>query len=145
MIPRFSFILKSQAKVYPKYTNYLSNTPYRSFKVRFANNTSARWLSTNLPSVPPTELFGQQGSQADYTCWFCRKSTRHSSFFCDQCEAVQPNSCMNCNFFEYFSCPEDFTLSLSELQQKFRNLQRKLHPDKFHIKSEVDHIDTSSY
>jgi len=62
------------------------------------------------------------------------------SFFCNMCKVVQPPTCNQANFFEYFSCPQSFVIDLEDLQAKYYALQRKLHPDKFHTKSEKEKL-----
>ena len=56
-------------------------------------------------------------------------------YFC-LCGVVQPPSA-NRSLFEVMGVPEAFDIDVRDLSDKFRNLQRILHPDKYSQKSEV--------
>ncbi len=70
-------------------------------------------------------------------CWKCGSeiSRQSEQYFC-KCGMIQP-PVPDRNFFDVFGFAEDFVLDTSKLQEKFRDLQKNLHPDKFAQKSEV--------
>ncbi|XP_038059203.1 iron-sulfur cluster co-chaperone protein HscB-like [Patiria miniata] len=76
------------------------------------------------------------------TCWNCHALTElvdksEVQFFCDACNAIQPLN-PDSNFFQTMQCDETFDLDTAKLRQTFRNLQRKLHPDKFSVMSKEE-------
>lgn len=68
------------------------------------------------------------------TCWNCGQKYSSLRFFCEKCTAVQEIS-PEVNFFDMFDLEENFNMDRKELQRKFTNLQRQLHPDKFTSRS----------
>eukprot|EP00735_Rhodelphis_limneticus_P003821 TRINITY_DN15346_c0_g1::TRINITY_DN15346_c0_g1_i1::g.22835::m.22835 TRINITY_DN15346_c0_g1::TRINITY_DN15346_c0_g1_i1::g.22835 ORF type:complete len:235 (+),score=-3.44,sp/Q8IWL3/HSC20_HUMAN/32.04/4e-25,HSCB_C/PF07743.8/2.4e+03,HSCB_C/PF07743.8/1.4e-13,DnaJ/PF00226.26/2.7e-07 TRINITY_DN15346_c0_g1_i1:49-753(+) len=63
-------------------------------------------------------------------CWKCRRPVERS-VFCprDDCKAIQP-PCYE-NHFQALQCPVSYTLDEKQLERKFRDLQRVLHPDRY--------------
>lgn len=76
----------------------------------------------------------QAGSEA--ICWKCQKSTSTWDLFCRGCGSIQ-QPLSSRNYFEILGVPTIFEQDEEVLRQKFRNLQRSLHPDKFAQKSSV--------
>lgn len=70
-------------------------------------------------------------------CWKCGKVVDpvNEQFICE-CGVLQP-PVGNRTFFEVLGVETKFDIDTVELTKKFRNLQSKLHPDKFGTKSEV--------
>jgi molecular chaperone HscB len=50
--------------------------------------------------------------------------------FCPSCRALQPVG-RNEDYFSLLGLPREFTLDLPELERRFRDLSRQLHPDRF--------------
>uniref|UniRef100_H2ZBV2 J domain-containing protein n=1 Tax=Ciona savignyi TaxID=51511 RepID=H2ZBV2_CIOSA len=73
----------------------------------------------------------------DGLCWNCRKNVQNSKFFCPSCGAALPVEKSE-NYFTLFDLQTDFIISLPDLQQKFKELQKLLHPDKFSLKSATE-------
>jgi len=75
------------------------------------------------------------------SCWSCTKKLdpkdKMMNFFCPFCRTVQPVSTQY-NFFQLFGCPETFDINLEEITGKYREMQRALHPDMAHQKSQVE-------
>eukprot|EP01126_Amoeba_proteus_P054339 TRINITY_DN6682_c0_g1_i14.p1 TRINITY_DN6682_c0_g1~~TRINITY_DN6682_c0_g1_i14.p1 ORF type:complete len:148 (+),score=8.00 TRINITY_DN6682_c0_g1_i14:83-526(+) len=97
--------------------------------------TSSRTDRRNFcsPKVPASEAFGSGST----TCWFCQQLTAPSDFFCSNCKSVQ-QLCYQCNYFQYFGLQPEYELNLEDLQHSYYSLQRKLHPDRFQRKSEIE-------
>ena len=70
-------------------------------------------------------------------CWKCGEGTQ-DLFFCGSCGVIQP--ARDVDYFEVLGFPVKFDLDPAQLTQQFRQLQRKLHPDKFTQKSQVGPI-----
>ena len=69
-------------------------------------------------------------------CWKCGKDTDvdKEMFFC-QCGVIQEVDKLN--YFQILRLPEEYDVDLESLSNKYKNLQKQLHPDKFSLKSEV--------
>lgn len=70
-------------------------------------------------------------------CWKCNKDTSSSSelFFCE-CGVVQA-PIRDMNYFSLFGIDITFDIDEQSLSRMHKDLQMKLHPDKFTLKSEV--------
>jgi molecular chaperone HscB len=66
------------------------------------------------------------------TCWSCGEAPGPNAF-CDRCGKVQPPR--GEDHFALLGLPRAFALDLGELEQRYRDLQRKLHPDRFALKT----------
>src|SRR5947208_732327 len=59
-------------------------------------------------------------------CWNCGQ--RIEGLFCPACKSLQPPAA---GFFAFFGYPERLSLDSAELQKRFYDLSRRLHPDRF--------------
>jgi molecular chaperone HscB len=65
------------------------------------------------------------------TCWKCSAaSVAEGTVFCPSCRAIQPVG-RNEDYFSLIGLPREFALDLRELERRFRDLSRQLHPDRF--------------
>ncbi|XP_018429371.1 PREDICTED: iron-sulfur cluster co-chaperone protein HscB, mitochondrial [Nanorana parkeri] len=74
-------------------------------------------------------------------CWSCQTVVSTSELFCPSCRSLQPPDNTK-DFFQILHCDRSFDVNIQELQKKYRNLQRLLHPDYFSQKSQ-DELDIS--
>jgi molecular chaperone HscB len=77
------------------------------------------------------------------TCWQCGRAVE-SALFCAGCNALQqpPN-----DYYALFGLEPKLTLSVDDLQRRFYELSRQLHPDRFTRKPEIERqysLDASS-
>lgn len=96
---------------------------------------STKRFITNCAS---DKLNEQPDYMAKQFCWKCGSSICHScALFCDSpsCQTIQKLEKDDCNFFCLFGIEEKFTIDVAQLDAEFKNLQRRLHPDKFVMKS----------
>ncbi|XP_060105177.1 iron-sulfur cluster co-chaperone protein HscB [Heteronotia binoei] len=75
------------------------------------------------------------GALRGFSCWSCGRpfpplSAAAPPRFCPACQALQPPDAA-ADLFRLLGCPRTFRLDEAELQQRFRSLQRRLHPDLF--------------
>ncbi|XP_053325638.1 iron-sulfur cluster co-chaperone protein HscB [Spea bombifrons] len=70
-------------------------------------------------------------------CWSCQSVVSHADFFCPSCNSLQPPDERK-DYFQVLDCETSFDLDIQELQKKYRNLQRFLHPDYFSQKSQIE-------
>lgn len=69
-------------------------------------------------------------------CWSCGKPDV-CELVCPSCKTLQkpPNE-----YFEFFGFPERLALDETELQRRFYDLSRQLHPDRFTLKPETERV-----
>jgi hypothetical protein len=103
----------------------------RSTRVPYAQ----RYL---LASYASEKLSDQTEQAGTHRCWKCGSSIcQDCALFCDSpsCQTIQKLEITECNFFCLFAIEEKFIIDEIKLEEKFKNLQRRLHPDKFAMKS----------
>jgi molecular chaperone HscB len=66
-------------------------------------------------------------------CWSCRGPIPAGGLFCPSCEAVQPPG--QHDHFRRIGLPASFDVDKAELDRRYFDLQRQLHPDRFATKS----------
>ena len=64
------------------------------------------------------------------TCWSCKGDVAEGTVFCPSCRKIQPVG-RNEDHFSLLGLPREFALDLPELERRFRDLSRLLHPDRF--------------
>lgn len=74
-------------------------------------------------------------SAASAVCWSCQSVVGSSELFCPSCSSIQPPN-ESKDFFQLLDCERSFNIDVQDLQRKYRNLQRLLHPDYFSQKSQ---------
>jgi len=115
------------------------NTP---FKYKYIN--VRRYCSTpdsNASKQVEIELHQKKHNTVNpLQCWSCNKFIKKQDFFCGACNIVLPvvEEKVQHTLFELFQIPEQFDLDLHHLSARFKQLQRKLHPDLFSRKSEQE-------
>ncbi|CAL8249067.1 unnamed protein product [Merluccius merluccius] len=71
-------------------------------------------------------------------CWRCGQShAERPAFFCSGCRAVQPPD-GSASLFQVLGCNHSFTLDTQQLQKRYLQLQRTLHPDNFSQKTKEE-------
>ena len=65
------------------------------------------------------------------TCWACKvEDVPEGTVFCPSCRKIQPVG-RNEDYFSLLGLPREFALELLDLERRFRDLSRQLHPDRF--------------
>jgi len=80
---------------------------------------------------------------ANRTCWQCGQSF-DASLFCPHCKSLQPPPS---DYYTLLGLDRKLKLNTADLQQRFYELSRQLHPDRFMRKSEAERqysLDASS-
>jgi molecular chaperone HscB len=63
-------------------------------------------------------------------CWSCKTSDEETTPFCPSCRKIQPVGRSE-DFFSLLGLPRQFALAPEDLDRRFRELSRSLHPDRF--------------
>lgn len=71
-------------------------------------------------------------------CWNCHYVYK-SELFCSKCKTLQelPD---NLSYFDIIGIKKDYDVTNEEIHTKYRELQNRLHPDRFGNKSEVSNL-----
>jgi len=64
------------------------------------------------------------------TCWSCKGDVAEGTLFCPQCRKILPVG-RNEDHFSLLDLPREYALALPDLERRFRELSRQLHPDRF--------------
>lgn len=67
-------------------------------------------------------------------CWKCKESIQGA--ICVSCSTLQPP--VNVSYFSLFEIEPKYFLNPENIEQKYRQLSRKLHPDRWRKKSAVE-------
>ncbi|KAL4437292.1 hypothetical protein ABPG75_004431 [Micractinium tetrahymenae] len=91
------------------------------------------------PAAAEQQQQQQQQRAYERTCWQCGTPlSAHDQFFCPECESVQPAS-GDPQYYQVFDLGEQrFDVDAPDLEQRYRALQRRLHPDKFSTASPLE-------
>lgn len=90
-----------------------------------------RYLSADSNHKEPSSV--PSSSSKLLECWKCGKTVPRNELFCkaDSCGVVQAVQPENLDFFEAFGLPVIYELDEKSLDISFKQLQMKLHPDRF--------------
>lgn len=64
------------------------------------------------------------------SCWSCNGPTVQSTSFCGSCRRIQPVGRTE-DYYSLFDLPREFALDPAELERRFRERSRQLHPDRY--------------
>ena len=82
--------------------------------------------SPRLVSLPKTTA---EPSEAAVACWSCGGPTPADSLFCVTCASVQPPGAAD--HFRRLGLKRSFDVDRADLERRYFDLQRRLHPDRF--------------
>ncbi|XP_078051463.1 iron-sulfur cluster co-chaperone protein HscB-like protein, mitochondrial [Augochlora pura] len=84
--------------------------------------------------VPTNTL--QYSSDSPLKCWNCN-FIYESKLFCPKCKTLQEPP-KNLTYFDLMDIPESYDVTLTQIQRKYKELQKLFHPDKFGTKTEKE-------
>jgi molecular chaperone HscB len=64
------------------------------------------------------------------TCWSCKADVSEGTVSCPSCRSLQPVG-RGEDYFSLLGLPREFEIDVSELERRFRERSRVLHPDRF--------------
>ncbi|XP_021892499.1 iron-sulfur cluster co-chaperone protein HscB, mitochondrial isoform X1 [Carica papaya] len=69
-------------------------------------------------------------------CWNCNAAAQSAPFlFCESCRSIQPVD-HSVDYFQIFGLEKKYMAEVDNLEGKYKDWQKKLHPDLVHSKSE---------
>ncbi|XP_076751679.1 iron-sulfur cluster co-chaperone protein HscB-like protein, mitochondrial [Xylocopa sonorina] len=75
----------------------------------------------------------QYSNDSALKCWNCNFMYK-SDLFCSKCKVLQEPP-ENVTYFDLMGIPASYDVKVAEIQNKYKELQKQLHPDKFGAKS----------
>lgn len=78
-------------------------------------------------------IMAEPETSAVTTCWSCRGPATAREPFCPTCGAVQPPAALDA--FARLGLKRGFDIDSAQLERRYFDLQRRLHPDRFAAKS----------
>jgi hypothetical protein len=82
----------------------------------------------------PAKILTNQVIEHNLSCQSCGSELHCCALFCgsNDCKKVQKLNIARCNFFELFGMETPkYQINTEQIEQKYRNLQKQMHPDKF--------------
>ncbi|XP_070572166.1 iron-sulfur cluster co-chaperone protein HscB-like [Ptychodera flava] len=143
------FCKKSQNLVISKRFNeskrYYASIPVFSISLRdVRTHTTLYGTVNNFLKSEPTPTTARLTVSRNYCsltriCWSCRSpvaaNDQKAVYFCEKCDSILPPE-DKATHFERMECEPSFDVNIPRLTQKYRELQRQLHPDRFTIRRE---------
>ncbi|GAM20799.1 hypothetical protein SAMD00019534_039740, partial [Acytostelium subglobosum LB1] len=103
---------------------------YSTYNININNNNNRiRWSTTPITYIRHYS-HTSAAAKAAKQCWQCNISVLSKDFFCPVCNVVQVPS-EKIDVFEIFSLAPSYHVDQKDLSHRFKNLQKKLHPDLF--------------
>nr|POE50429.1 iron-sulfur cluster co-chaperone protein hscb, mitochondrial [Quercus suber] len=120
----------------------------------FQSNSTSHFLSPSFSTISRTSNFDFLGnpnfpgktfcsesaekSHVHVRCWSCGNVANGSLFlFCDSCRSIQPLD-QSVDYFQIFGLERKYDIGVENLEGKYKDWQKKLHPDLVHSKSEKE-------
>lgn len=107
---------------------------YLNFKQQ-QQNLHLYYVDKNYISPLILTNVSQYSSDSLSKCWNCNFVYK-SDLFCSKCKVLQEPP-ENLTYFDIIGVPKSYDVNVTEIQKKYKELQKLLHPDKFGTKSEV--------
>lgn len=110
------------------------NIPGLNFTKQQRTVYSYRVENISFPSLVLSNK-SQYSSDSPLKCWNCNFVYK-SDLFCSECKVLQEPP-ENFTYFDIMGIPKSYDVTVAEVQKKYKELQKLLHPDKFSNKTEV--------
>ncbi|XP_074309901.1 iron-sulfur cluster co-chaperone protein HscB homolog isoform X2 [Silene latifolia] len=117
----------------PQSLSYTSSIPHN------LTNTSNPYFLLNSSFPQSFRFFSQTTSSGaiNRSCWNCSSGPTSELFLlCDSCGCIQPIHHSH-DYFRIFGLEKKFDIGEANLEGKYKDWQKKLHPDLVHSKSEM--------
>ncbi|EGG15007.1 hypothetical protein DFA_09827 [Cavenderia fasciculata] len=115
---------------------------YYQPKITLTNNNNNRLSSLFINSHKQEYTFKYSTSTTNHkhhqrSCWSCKMNVEPKEFFCSICNVVQAPH-QRINPFDIFSIKPEYNVDLKDISNRFKQLQKKLHPDLFQTLSKKE-------
>ncbi|XP_065856355.1 iron-sulfur cluster co-chaperone protein HscB homolog [Euphorbia lathyris] len=95
------------------------------------------YLFPNAPQFYANRFCSESLKRQYASCWNCNAQSQRSLFLvCDSCQAIQPLD-HSVDYFQIFGLEKNYEIK-ENLDRKYKDWQKKLHPDLVHSKSEKE-------
>ncbi|XP_016920834.1 iron-sulfur cluster co-chaperone protein HscB [Apis cerana] len=111
------------------------NVLYLNF-IQQQENLYSHYVDKNYISSLTLMNISKYSSDSPLKCWNCN-FTYKSDLFCSKCKVLQKPP-ENLTYFDIIDIPKTYDVNVTEIQKKYKELQKLLHPDKFSNKSEKE-------
>ncbi|XP_076244931.1 iron-sulfur cluster co-chaperone protein HscB-like protein, mitochondrial [Calliopsis andreniformis] len=111
------------------------NILYLNFIKQQRNLYSCKIENNYYPSLSLPNVL-QYSSNSPLKCWNCNYAYK-SELFCSKCKVLQEPP-ENLTYFDIIGIPKSYDVTVTEIQKKYKELQKLLHPDKFGNKTEKE-------
>ncbi|KAG2377340.1 hypothetical protein C9374_009251 [Naegleria lovaniensis] len=113
-----------------------------------SNQVCSKNMDRECPRATDPILLNHQ--QHHHPCWNCETELSCHLLFCSSCNKIQPPSSethgtlsgqypeTSIDYFTLMDLPHEFSVNPKVLHEKYKELQKVLHPDKFAQKSETE-------
>ncbi|CAD1476767.1 unnamed protein product, partial [Heterotrigona itama] len=112
----------------------------KNYNVLYLNliqqNLYSYYVNKNCVSPPILTNISQYSNDSPSKCWNCNFVYK-SDLFCSKCKVLQepPESL---TYFDIIGISRSYDVKITEIQKKYKELQKLLHPDKYSTKSEKE-------
>ncbi|KAI3443356.1 hypothetical protein Pfo_000021 [Paulownia fortunei] len=113
--------------------------PFPSARGLFFATPSGILTRDNASLFAKNEKFfcSHSRSAEKFHCWNCGAEAENATtfLFCQPCHSVQPVN-ESIDYFQIFGLGREYKVEVEELEKKYKDWQKKLHPDLVHSKSQ---------
>ncbi|XP_043815066.1 iron-sulfur cluster co-chaperone protein HscB homolog isoform X2 [Manihot esculenta] len=112
---------------------YSSNVGNSSF---FFSTRENHFLQNSL-NFSGKNFCTQSSVKTNTSCWNCNAPPQRSPFLvCESCRTIQPVD-QSIDYFQIFGLEKNYKIKDENLERKYKDWQKKLHPDLVHSKSQL--------
>ncbi|XP_065871311.1 iron-sulfur cluster co-chaperone protein HscB homolog isoform X2 [Euphorbia lathyris] len=112
------------------------NSPFSGNSTLFFQ-VAKSYLFPNAPQSYVNRFYSESLKRQYASCWNCNTQSQRLLFLvCDSCQAIQPVD-HSVDFFKIFGLEKNYEIK-ENLDGKYKDWQKKLHPDIVHSKSEKE-------
>lgn len=108
---------------YVRVKNNGLNSDLKSLNSNSSQNSCSKYLLNTMRRL--------SSDISSTKCWKCNLPKKYNELFCTKCKALQELPDKNLNYFQLIGVDENYDLKINEVQNKYRQLQNLLHPDRF--------------
>ncbi|KAE8125253.1 hypothetical protein FH972_020084 [Carpinus fangiana] len=120
-------------------THHFSPSPPPLISTTSSRIFSARDFEfTGKPRFPGKSFCSGTAEEPSVRCWSCGAVAEAALFLvCQSCRSVQPVD-QSVDYFQIFGLEKKYDIEVENLDGKYKDWQKKLHPDLVHSKSEEE-------